>query len=397
MQYSSFFKKQEINLSKDFIDYVQSLPLFNYIDSAFSADLYTQALNKFSGFDSIIHLGTGGSSLGPQALYSIAPTNKKNFNFFDNIDPITFKERLNSVDFSKTGILVASKSGNTAETLIQLATIKKIYDDHRLNIRDNLVIITQTDGNALDTFAKNNEIVVVPHHNQIGGRFAVFAEVGILPGILMGLDMTAFRSGAQNIIAQLKESPTTFAPIEAANFLAHSKLNPVIFPYTDKLKLFGAWFAQLWGESLGKKDDTGERFGSTPIQAVGATDQHSQLQLYIDGPKDKFFTFIRANSNTDLEVSDLGIDHQSYNGLKGHTLKDLLDAELSATYKTLIKHELPVRLIDIPEINPFSLGQLMMSAVIETLYVAKIWNVNPFDQPAVEEGKILAMQFLNDK
>ena len=280
---------------------------------------------------------------------------------------------------------------------MQLATIKKIYDDHRLNIRDNLVIITQTDGNALDTFAKNNEIVVVPHHNQIGGRFAVFAEVGILPGILMGLDMTAFRSGAQNIIAQLKESPTTFAPIEAANFLAHSKLNPVIFPYTDKLKLFGAWFAQLWGESLGKKDDTGERFGSTPIQAVGATDQHSQLQLYIDGPKDKFFTFIRANSNTDLEVSDLGIDHQSYNGLKGHTLKDLLDAELSATYKTLIKHELPVRLIDIPEINPFSLGQLMMSAVIETLYVAKIWNVNPFDQPAVEEGKILAMQFLNDK
>ena len=124
MQYSSFFKKQEINLSKDFIDYVQSLPLFNYIDSAFSADLYTQAFNKFSGFDSIIHLGTGGSSLGPQALYSIAPTNKKNFNFFDNIDPITFKERLNSVDFSKTGILVASKSGNTAETLMQLATIK---------------------------------------------------------------------------------------------------------------------------------------------------------------------------------------------------------------------------------------------------------------------------------
>jgi glucose-6-phosphate isomerase len=168
-----------------------------------------------------------------------------------------------------------------------------------------------------------------------------------------------------------------------------------MFPYSDKLQKFAAWFAQLWAESLGKKNKAGDRFGSTPIQALGATDQHSQLQLYIDGPKDKFFTFIEVCDHADFPVADLGIDHLKYNDLKGRNLKDLLKAELDATHQTLSKHYLPQRLITISIVNSYYLGQLMINAVLETLYVAKIWDVNPFDQPAVEEGKILAMKFLN--
>ncbi len=375
--------------------HIENFALIKHIESEFSIAPYQTALEKLKKFSQIIHLGTGGSSLGPQALYAIAEKSTVTFTFLDNIDPCGIVSRLQGVDFAKCGLLVASKSGNTAETLVQLATLKSFFNKNGLNFKDHLVIITQTDDNALHTFAKQNEIVLVPHHNQIGGRFAVFAEVGILPGLLMGLDMQQFQIGAKSAIEALKKEKDKYLPITTADYLAKSKLHPVVFPYSDKLKLFGAWFSQLWAESLGKESQNGERFGSIPIQALGATDQHSQLQLYIDGPRDKFFTFIEVTNHTKLEVADLEIDHPSYIPLRGHSLSELLKAELEATYATLKNHRAPLRIITIPEVNIYYLGQLMMNAVIETLHVAKIWGVNPFDQPAVEEGKILALKFLN--
>ena len=397
LQYTLNFSKQPTSIPVEFAESVMRLPLCEYLEADVFLNQYQEAVQKLEKFTHIIHLGTGGSSLGPQALYAIIEEPAKTFLFFDNIDPDGLTNRLKDIDFHKAGILVVSKSGNTAETLVQLATFKKIYIDNDLNINDHLVIVTQTDGNALHTFAKNNSIVTVPHHNQIGGRFAVFAEVGMLSGILMGLDMEAFRKGAQTALAAFKAAPTTHPAIESACFLAKSKSHPVMFPYADKLKLFSAWFVQLWGESLGKENKSGERFGSTPIQALGATDQHSQLQLYLGGPKDKFFTFLEVSEKADLEVADLEIDHPAYAPLRKHGLKDLLKAELHATYETLRGHELPIRLIRLPVINAYYLGQLMLNTVLETLAVAAIWDVNPFDQPAVEEGKILALKFLNDK
>jgi glucose-6-phosphate isomerase len=377
------------------LEYIENLALIKHLDSEFSTASYSIALEKLTKFSHIIHLGTGGSSLGPQALYAITEKPRVTFTFLDNIDPCGIANRLQGVDFAKCGLLVASKSGNTAETLVQLATLKGFFNKKGLNFKDHLVIITQTDDNALHVFAKQNEIVLVSHHNQIGGRFAVFAEVGVLPGLLMGLDMSQFQKGAKSAIEDLRKEKDKYNPIMTADYLAQSKLHPVVFPYSDKLKLFGAWFSQLWAESLGKESQNGERFGSIPIHAVGATDQHSQLQLYIDGPRDKFFTFIEVTNHANLEVADLEIDHPSYVPLRGHSLGELLKAELEATYATLKNHRIPLRLTAIPEVNPYYLGQLMMNAVIETLHVAKIWGVNPFDQPAVEEGKILALKFLN--
>jgi len=396
LNYCLSFSKKESSLSNDFKDFVKSLPLYNYLQAEFSPDSYKDALNKLSKFPQIIHLGTGGSSLGPQALYALIDEPAKEVIFFDNIDPDTFTKRLKNIDFSKTGLLVVSKSGNTAETLVQLATLKKIYDKKKLNLQDHLVIITQTDGNALHTFAQNNATLVVPHHTQIGGRFAVFAEVGMLLGLLAGLDMSAFTRGAQDALKTF-EVGSSCAVMDTACFLAETKLHPVVFSYADKLKLYGAWFAQLWGESLGKKNKDGARFGSTPIQALGATDQHSQLQLYLDGPQDKFFTFLETQEKADFEVVDLGIDHPSYQPLRHHSLKQLLNAEMRATHETMRAHNLPLRLVTIPTINTYYLGQLMINAVLETLVVSQIWEVNPFDQPAVEEGKVLALKFLNDK
>mgnify|MGYP000614942103 CR=1 FL=1 len=397
LRYTLDFSKQQINISTEFLNNIENLPLFKYLECDFLPEQYQEALQKLEKFTHIIHLGTGGSSLGPQALYAIADTPAKTFVFFDNIDPDGLVKRLKCLDFSNTGLLITSKSGNTAETLVQLATFKKIYEDQGHSLKDHLVIITQTDGNALHTFAQKNNILVIPHHPQIGGRFAVFAEVGVLPGLLMGLDMAAFRKGAQTAVMTFKAAPTAYPAIESACFLASSKLHPVMFPYADKLKLFGAWFVQLWAESLGKKNKAGERFGSTPIQALGATDQHSQLQLYLDGPSDKFFTFLGVNDRVKTEIADLAIDHPAYTPLRGSNLKDLLQAELRATYETLRSHKLPLRLITMQSVNPYYLGQLMVNTVLETLAAAAIWDVNPFDQPAVEEGKVLALQFLNDK
>lgn len=397
LEYTLDFAKQSQKFSANFTEFVTNLPLHSYLESAFSAEQYLDAIQKLEKFSHIIHLGTGGSSLGPQALYALTDNPSKKFIFFDNIDPDGLTTRLKNIDFSKTALLVVSKSGNTAETLVQLATFKKIYDDKKLSLADHLVIITQTDGNALHTFAKNNNIVTVPHHKQIGGRFAVFAEVGMLSGLLMGLDMAAFRKGAQDALIAFKNASDSCPVIETACFLAKTKTHPVMFPYADKLKLYGAWFAQLWAESLGKKNKAGQRFGSTPIQALGATDQHSQLQLYLDGPQDKFFTFLEVDQKIDFNVADLNIDHPAYKSLSGHSLNELLKAELRATYKTIRAHDLPLRLITIPSINTYYLAQLMLNTVLETLAVSVIWDVNPFDQPAVEEGKVLALKFLNDR
>lgn len=396
LHYSLNFTEQDPLLPNHFKDFLKDLPLYDYLHKPFSGHLYEEVLNKFKSFSKIIHLGTGGSSLGPQALYALAENPTKKVLFFDNIDPDTFNNRLQNLDFMKTGLIVASKSGNTAETLVQLATLKKIYDNQKIDLQNHLVIMTQTDDNALHTFAKNNHILVVPHHTQIGGRFAVFAEVGMLLGLLVGLDMQAFTKGAQDAIAAFEK--IALSPVLAtAHFLASSKMHPVIFSYADKLKVYGAWFAQLWAESLGKKNNVGKSFGSTPIQALGATDQHSQLQLYLDGPRDKFFTFLETSEKSDFQVADLNIDHQAYKPLRGHSLRQLLNAERRATYETMRAHHLPLRLITLPAINTYYVGQLMMNAVLETLAVSQIWDVNPFNQPAVEEGKILALKFLNDK
>jgi glucose-6-phosphate isomerase len=193
--------------SADFPKYIEGLPLFQYLENEINLAEYQPALDKLKKFEHIIHLGTGGSSLGPQALYAIADKPERTFTFFDNIDPCGIAKRIQGIDFSKTGLLVVSKSGNTAETLVQLATFKKIFEDKGLNLKDHLVIITQTDGNAMHTFAVKNEITVLPHHQQIGGRFAIFSNVGILPGLLMGLDMQAFQNGASHAVAQFKKDP----------------------------------------------------------------------------------------------------------------------------------------------------------------------------------------------
>lgn len=395
LEYSNNFSEITADLNwQETVADISSLPLIEYLQQDFDLNVYSAVLEKFTKFKRVIHLGTGGSSLGPQALFHFLRSEKVQFNFFDNIDPILFVEKLSNVDWANTGVLVVSKSGNTAETLVQLATILAFFKNHGIPVNQNLAVICQTDNNALHEFAKINDCLIIPHQPNIGGRFAVFAEVGILPGLIAGFDMHSFQKGAQDLWTDFKRQSSAHPVALAAMHLAATKLHPVNFIYAERLRVYGAWFAQAWAESLGKTNIAGEKCGTIPVCAIGAVDQHSQLQLYLGGALDKFFTFLECDSSTDLPVLDLKINHHAYSGVCDKTLNQLYRSELLATYQTMQEANLPVRRIRLDKADTYNLGKLMMGTVLEILIVAKIWRVNPFDQPAVEYGKKLAIAYL---
>lgn len=372
----------------------ENLPLIKQLQQEFDTSVYTNVLQKFEKFQHIIHLGTGGSSLGIQSLNHALRNAKVKFDFFDNIDPILFVEKLSELDLSKSGVLVVSKSGNTAETLVQLATVASFFKKQNLDLNKHLAVICQTDDNALHEYSKLNKLPIIAHNPNIGGRFAVFAEVGILPGLIAGFDMQSFQKGGLDLWNDFKIKGAKHSLALSALHLATTKIHPVNFIYAERLRIYGAWFAQVWSESLGKTNVLGQKFGTIPIQAMGAVDQHSQLQLYLGGPNDKFFTFVNCLDHADLPVEDLHINHESYIGVSGKNLNKLYASEFLATYQTIKNAGIAARCITLNVVDAYNMGQLMLGAILETLIVAKIWQVNPFDQPAVESGKKLALHYL---
>ena len=343
-------------------------------------------------------LGTGGSSLGAQALIGLTPKKQnESVYFYDNIDPLFFENNLNQHNLSKTCFVIISKSGSTAETLGQLGAIIKIFID--LNIKNliskNFIIITENRNSPLNKIATKYKILKLEYEKEIGGRFSVFSNVGLFPAFIAGIDINEVRNGAKEVLNCVLEKNNTLPFESAALLVAIHKIKKVninvLLTYNDSLIKFGEWFRQLWSESLGKNG-----LGSTPIHSIGTTDQHSQLQLYIDGPKDKFFSFIKNIHSTEgllmdyATLKDCGMDY-----IAGKKMGDLMEAEQNATLKTLINNKLPVREIQIDKITPRTLGGLMMYYFLETISAGLILNIDPFNQPAVEESKKLTRNFLS--
>ncbi len=344
--------------------------------------LYEQAAARLAGFEDILILGTGGSSLGGKTLYALATQDTPRLHFLDNIDPSTFAALFRKIDITKVGIVAISKSGETVETLMQLLTCCH----HGGDIDPaHFIIITEPKPNTLRKIAEAHNWYCLDHPTNVGGRYSCFSVVGLLPAILAGLDPQAFRQGARDVLHQ---HLTTDAPpaLEGAALGVHlAKPLSVMMPYSDALKPFSAWYVQLWAESLGK-----EGKGTTPISALGTVDQHSQLQLYLDGPKDKFFTLLtlkwdgqggRLKTSLVPEFTE-------------KTMGDLFVAEQKATYQTLINNDCPTRLITLECLDEYHLGALMMHFMIETILTSYLIGVDAFNQPAVEEGKLLARGYL---
>jgi glucose-6-phosphate isomerase len=360
----------------------------------------------------IVILGTGGSSLGGQTLAQLAGfavpgvgalRPPPRLHFIDNLDPESFGALLGRLPHATTRFVAISKSGGTAETLMQTIAAVSALTDAGLQTRipDVFLGISEPANagkpNGLRNMLGKYRVPFLDHDPGVGGRYSALTNVGLLPAAMVGLDIAAIREGAKLALAPVlakKPAPQIPAAVGAALSVtlaaSKGKSTSVLMAYCDRLQRFTHWYVQLWAESLGKNGR-----GTTPLAALGPVDQHSQLQLFIGGPRDKLFTVIAVDGagqgpRMDGELASLAGEP----GFAGKTIGDLVAAEARATAETLAKNGCPVRTIHIDKLDEESLGELMMHFMLETIIAAHLLGIDAFDQPAVEEGKVLAKRYL---
>ncbi len=375
---------------------ILDLPSLNIINDDFLLDYTIKEVKEFSNNKkNFLLFGTGGSNLGAKALINtLGDICDGNIFFFDNIDPISFSNSIQKIDLNDSGFIFISKSGSTPETLSQFATLIELFkNDNNLEyLFSSSLIITENKPSPLLEIAKDNKCKILHHKVDIGGRFSVFSNVGMVPAIIAGLDVKKIHEGVLSVLNKKTHTDCLkIAQLFRFQNLKNNLTNTVFMTYSDSLFFFGKWYLQLWAESLGKNGK-----GITPIHAVGTIDQHSQLQLYLDGPKDKFFTFITTNhSNKGLLLNEHTMKKYKIDYLAGKKMGDLMQAEQQATIDTFKKNGFPLREIHINEINEYTIGQLMALCIMETVATCIYFDVDPFDQPAVEQGKLLTKKYLS--
>jgi glucose-6-phosphate isomerase len=371
--------------------------------------LITEAAAKIkNGARDIVFLGTGGSSLGGQALAQLGGWHVPGvqgfgdgprLHFFDNLDAVSFDALLKNLPLKTARFVIISKSGNTAETLVQALLVLEKLQKAGLKIAEHVLGLTEPENwkeNSLRKLLANFSVPLLDHETNIGGRFSGLTNVGLLPAAIIGLDIAAIRAGARAVMepivnsAAVSEMPPVMGAVVMTAFASRHVNETVMFAYADRLERFTAWYVQLWAESLGKNG-----MGTTALRALGPVDQHSQLQLFLDGPANKVFTIITVDNKdrgprVDAEFARrAGLDE-----FAGKTVGDLTSAQGQATAETLAKRLRPVRHIHIKTLDEHAIGALMMHFFVETIIAAEILQVDAYDQPAVEEGKLLAKAYL---
>lgn len=376
-------------------------PSFWYLPFCDDTGFITTLARRYrDSFARTIVFGIGGSSLGGETLVRCLGDKTHPIRFFDNIDPTTLSD-LEMVEWETTALIVISKSGETAETLAQfLGLLPTLESRLGAALTKHVSVITENPAGALAQVAKALGIEIISHP-PVGGRFSVLSVVGLLPAAIAGVDITALLAGARYIAdqcsaARIEDNPAFFQATAQYLHARHGRRICVFMPYADRLRPLGLWYRQLWAESLGKHDSTGTPQGLTPALAMGVTDQHSQLQLYLGGPDDKQFTLLAdpAFKQLGARIPDRFGELPAVKPLVGHTVGELLLAEYRATRETLTRHARPNRAITLNTRDPAALGALILQLELETVVVAELLNIDPFDQPAVEEGKRLARDYL---
>jgi len=391
----------------------KSLPLLQLPQKRDDIGDITAAAAKLAADASdIVVFGTGGSSLGGQTLAQLASyavpgagqlRKGVRLHFIDNLDPQTFTELLSGLPLATTRFVAISKSGGTGETLMQTIAALDAVRRAGLEARIPQLFFGISEPakagkrNGLRDLLTAHKVSLLDHDPNVGGRFSVLTNVALLPAAALGLDVTAIRAGAAAALAPVLDGkPPAEVPAcvgaALAVALAQTRNKPisVLMAYADRLERFTRWYVQLWAESLGKDGK-----GTTPVGALGPVDQHSQLQLFIAGPRDKLFTVVTTGCagrgpRMDDKLSALAGEP----GFAGKSIGDLIAAQGRATAETLAKNGCPVRSITIERLDEASLGELLMQFMLETIIAAHLFGVDPFDQPAVEEGKVLAKKYL---
>ena len=360
----------------------------------------------------IVLLGTGGSSLGGQTLAQLAGyavpgigalRAGPRLHFMDNLDPGTYAELLTLLPLATTRFVAISKSGGTGETLMQTAAALDAVNraGHANLIPEMFLGLTEPEQagkkNGLRALLAPFRAPTIEHDTGIGGRYSAFTNVGLLPAAMLGLDIGAIRAGAAAALAPVlagKEPAQVPAAVGAALAVSlaqtRGKTISVMMSYADRLERFTRWYLQLWAESLGK-----DGRGTTPLAAVGPVDQHSQLQLFMAGPRDKLFTIVTvACAGKGPRIAPDLAKLAGEPDFGGKTIGDLVAAQGRATADTLARNGVPVRTFRLDALDEKTLGELLMHFILETIIAARLFGVDAFDQPAVEEGKILAKQYL---
>ncbi len=357
-------------------------------------------------YENIVVLGIGGSALGTLALHaSLSPplhniknrsTDRPRLFVVDNVDPVLVSGVLRTANPGRSLFIVISKSGSTAETMSQfllfLEALKTSVGDAW---RDHVAVVTDAENGYLRPFADANDLPSFIIPANVGGRFSVLTPVGLLPGACMGWDLGALLDGAATgrdacLRRDFRSNPAAIYAACHHDLDRNADINvQVLFPYSHRLRLLADWNTQLVAESLGKTTASGERVGPTPHRALGATDQHSQVQLFAEGPIDKAFTFLRVLEHTDdvvIPQAPTGLEPLRYLG--GKTFGQLLDAECRATNLALVEAGRPCCTITFPTVSAETVGEWLMWMEIATAYGGELYGINAFDQPGVEAGKV---------
>lgn len=349
---------------------------------------FSAFINK--NFKHTLVMGIGGSSLGAKTLLNLK--NKTNVTILESVDSHTIKYVFENLDLKNTAFLTVSKSGKTIECISQTLILLKMFEEKfgKEAIAKQFFFLTENKDSPITQLAKEFNIKTLEHHNKIGGRFSYLSNTALIPACIAGLNIDEIRQGAVDTLEYFLNNKENFISeiccAQSDMFKKGIGAN-VVMPYIDRLYFLNEWYRQIWAESLGKNG-----YGTIPVNAMGTVDQHSQLQLYIDGPKDKFFTFILK----DKEKDSLKIEktfNKGFDYLKGMSLDEIMEIEAKTTVEVLDKRELPIRILQIHQLNERSLSQILMQYMLETIVVGLLNDINPFGQPAVEERKVLAKDY----
>ena len=396
----NFFKNYFINLSKYnknlkktkkvFSSFIVDLknnqiPLLKSYEKNYEFDFSATTVKKFSKYRNIVVIGMGGSILGTKSIYSFLKKRiKKEVFFFDNLDLNLSLKYKKIKNLKNSCFIIVSKSGDTLETITNLGII---LSENLL--KNKLIIITEITDNALMAIANKYNAEIIEHKEFIGGRYSVLSETGMFPAALMGLNLMKFKNlkrliNNKNFISSLIQN------VASIHTLNSKKINnSVILNYDSSLNDLGYWYQQLVAESLGKQGK-----GINPILSFGPKDHHSLLQLYLDGPKDKFFTFFNSSKRENKLKVARGIIPNNMGFLINKNLEFIINAQCNATKNIFKLKKIPFRQITFNKKNEDELGEIFTFFVLETILLSRLMNINPFDQPAVEQVKIETKRFL---
>ena len=355
------------------------IPIIETLKKNYNFDFSQSLIKKFSKYNRIIIIGMGGSILGSKSIYSFFKKKiKKEVIFFDNLDESLISNFKKIKNQKNSCFIIISKSGYTLETLANFLIISK----KKIN-GNKLIFITENSDNALLDIANRCNAEIIEHKKFVGGRYSVLSEVGMLPAFLMGLEVEKFKN-FEKLIKNKKFISCLIHDAASIYTLNNKSIkNSVFISYDSKLYDLSYWYQQLVGESLGKLNK-----GITPIISIGPKDNHSLLQLYLDGPKDKFFTFFNStNVITNYKLYEKNFP-KDLGYLKNKTLKKLINSQAKATKNVFKLKKIPFREFTFTKNNEQEFGDIIIFFILETILLARLMKVDPFNQPAVEQVKI---------